>query len=214
MRFLESSEELERYLEQHSTPESDVLKELNRYTHLNSVYPQMLSGPILGGFLRMLSQMIGPKNILEIGTFTGYSAICLAEGLRPGGKLITIEINDEYAEIANHFFKKACLEQKIELIRGDALAILPTLDIQFDLVFIDANKDHYTDYYNLIIEKVASRGYIIADNVLWGGKAIGNTEPDRATEAIRRFNLCVTEDKRVENVILTVRDGLMVIKKY
>lgn len=197
MRFAESPGELERYLEQHSSPESRLLKELNRYTHLNTVHPQMLSGPVLGGFLRMLSRMIAPLTILEIGTFTGYSALCLAEGLQRNGKLFTIEVSEESAIIAAQFFRKAGLEDKIELLVGDALSLLPELNERFDLVFIDGHKNHYIDYYNMIIDKVNPGGYILADNVLWGGKIIKTGAVDSTTETIRRFNRYVTEDKRV-----------------
>ena len=206
-------EAVERYLEEHSTDEDPVLKELARHTYLKKAYPRMLSGPILGSFLTLFSRLLAPERILEIGTYTGYSAICLARGLRPGGKLITIEINDEFHNTARTYFRKANLQQQIELIHGNALDILPTLDGGFNLVFMDAHKEDYSAYYSQVIDKVVNGGYILADNVLWGGKVMdpGNTDP--ATQAIDRFNKMVVKDPRVDNFMLPVRDGLMVIRK-
>lgn len=207
------SKALDRYLESHSTAEDEVLKDLNRFTHLNVIHPQMLSGQILGGFLKMISQMLKPAYILEVGTYTGYSAICLASGLKEGGGLITIEVNDETAEIASSYFKKAGIEEQVNLMVGDALDIIPGLKQKFDLVFIDANKEHYTEYYDAIIDKVNSGGFIIADNVLWGGKVLDASSSDISTRSIQEFNQLVTEDKRVENFMLPIRDGIMLIKK-
>ena len=207
------SKALDQYLKKHSTPEEEVLNDLNRFTHLNVIHPQMLSGQILGGFLKMISQMINPLYILEVGTYTGYSAICLAAGLKKGGKLITIEVNDETAEIASSYFKKAGIEDRVNLMVGDAQEIIPGLKEKFDLVFIDANKEHYTDYYDAIIEKVNSGGFIIADNVLWGGKVLDASSSDASTRSIQQFNKHITEDKRVENFMLPIRDGIMLIKK-
>ena len=213
MNSFDDSEALERYLEKHSSPESEVLKDLDRFTHLNMVHPQMMSGHILGGFLRMISRMIHPGHILEIGTFTGYSAICLAEGLKDNGRLVTIEINDELAEVAAKFIKQAGYEDRVDLLVGDALEIVPRLDREFDLVFIDASKEHYTACFNLVIDKVTPGGYIVADNVLWGGKVLDDSAQDSATRAIREFNQYVTKDPRVENVLLPIRDGIMLLKK-
>ena len=206
-------EAVERYLEEHSADEDPVLKELARHTYLKEAYPRMLSGHILGSFLTLFSRLLSPKRILEIGTYTGYSAICLARGLRPGGKLITIEINDEFHNTALTYFKRANLQQQIELVHGNALDIVPTLEGSFDLVFVDANKDDYSAYYNLVVDKVVAGGYILIDNVLWGGKVLDPGNRDQTTVAIDKFNKMVARDPRVENFILPVRDGLTVVRK-
>lgn len=213
MAIFNQPEAVERYTEAHSSPEDPVLAELSRHTYLKEAYPQMLTGPVMGGFLSTFSQLIAPMKILEIGTFTGYSAICLARGLQPGGQLTTIEVNDEFLVTASEYFEKAGLSDRIKLIHGDALKVLPSLEETFDLVFIDAHKDDYIGYYNLVFEKVRPGGYILADNVLWGGKVLMDPAPDHTTTAIRKFNRMVAEDLRVENLLLTVRDGVMVIKK-
>ncbi|MCD4709234.1 MAG: O-methyltransferase [Bacteroidales bacterium] len=204
---------LERYLVENSQQEDSVLRELARHTYLKEVHPRMLSGHILGSFLSMFSKMLSPERILEIGTYTGYSAICLARGLRPGGTLTTIEINDELRTIARKFFRKANLHEQIELINGDALEVIPTLTGPFDLIFMDAHKDDYPDYYNLVIDRVATGGYILADNVLWGGKVLDANLADPTTRTIDQFNKMITADQRVENFLLPIRDGIMVIKK-
>jgi predicted O-methyltransferase YrrM len=204
---------LERYLEENSSPEDPVLAELARSTYLNEVHPRMLSGHILGSFLQLFSSLTSPKQILEIGTYTGYSAICLARGLRAGGKLTTIELNDELRENTCKTFMKAGLGDRIELLNGNAVEIIPNLNGPFDLVFIDAFKEDYPTYYQLVLEKVSSGGYILADNVLWGGKVLQENQTDPTTQAIQKFNQLVTEDRRVENLLLPIRDGLMVIKK-
>jgi predicted O-methyltransferase YrrM len=173
----------------------------------------MLSGHILGSFLTTFSKMLSPGRILEIGTYTGYSAICLARGLRPGGILTTIEVNDELRSTALKYFEKAKLQKQIDLINGDALKLIPKLKGPFDLVFIDANKDDYPSYYELVIDRVKSGGYILADNVLWGGKVLEASLGDPTTRTIDRFNKMITADKRVENLLLPVRDGIMLIKK-
>ncbi len=213
MELFTNAEVLDRYLAEHSQEEDPVLQELARHTYLKEVHPRMLSGHILGSFLTMFSRMISPQRILEIGTYTGYSAICLARGLRPGGKLTTIEVNDELRTTAELFFRKAQLDQQIELINGNALEVLPVLENSFDLVFIDANKDDYPDYYRLVIDKVSAGGYILVDNVLWGGKVLATPQEDPTTQTIDRFNKMITADQRVENLLLPIRDGLMVIKK-
>ena len=213
MELFTDPEKLDRYLEAHSSPEDPVLSELSRHTYLKEVHPRMLSGPVLGAFLRMFSQMLSPSRILEIGTYTGYSAINLARGLKAGGKLITIEINEELREITLGFFKKAGLDKQIELINGNALEVIPALDQSFDLVFIDALKDDYPSYYQLVIDKLTPGGYILVDNVLWGGKVLDDPIADATTRIIHRFNQMVSEDVRVENLLLPVRDGLMIIKK-
>lgn len=213
MDIFSQPELLERYLETHSTGEDPVLAELSRYTHLKVVHPRMLSGQVLGGFLTMFSKLISPMQILEVGTYTGYSAICLAKGLKTGGKLTTLELNDELRETALSFFKKAGLENSIELINGDALKIIPELPGPFDLVFIDANKENYPAYFELLVDKVKSGGFILADNVLWGGKVLGDIGNDSSTKAIHKFNKLVTSNPRVVNLILPIRDGLMLCKK-
>jgi caffeoyl-CoA O-methyltransferase len=213
MELFADAEALDRYLIDHSQQEDPVLNELARYTYLNVVHPRMLSGHILGSFLSMFSIMLSPSRILEIGTFTGYSAICLARGLRPGGKLITIEVNDELRATALQFFRKANLHEKIELINGDALEVLLKLEDTFELVFMDAHKDDYTDYYKLVIPMVETGGYILVDNVLWGGKVLDSNLSDPTTRAIDQFNKMITADPRVENLLLPVRDGIMLMKK-
>lgn len=164
MNFI--NKEIEQYIEEHSTPEDGVMKDLNRATHLKTFYPNMLSGNIQGKFLEMVSHMIKPKRILEIGTFTGYSAIAFAKGLEKGGKVVTIEVNDEMESFIKEFIKKAGMEDKIELMMGNALEIIPSLKDEFDLVFIDADKEQYLDYYQLAMEKLRHGGFILADNVL------------------------------------------------
>ena len=208
-----TSEILERYLEQHSSREDPVLEELARHTYLKEVHPRMLSGHVMGRFLSLFSTLLDPARILEIGTYTGYSAICLARGLKKGGRLITLEVNDELRETALSFFKKAGVSDRIEMISGDALKIIPELEGNFDLVFIDAQKEDYLVYYDLVIDKVKRGGYILADNVLWGGKVLSDIPEDNPTEAIQKFNRHVTEDHRVDNLLLPVRDGIMIIRK-
>ena len=213
MDLFTNPELLDRYLEEHSSREDPVLSELSRHTYLKEVHPRMLSGHIMGSFLTLISQLVSPSLVLEIGTYTGYSAICLARGLAPGGKLITIEANDELRETSTSFFRKAKMEESIELINGDARVIVRDLTGPFDLVFIDANKEEYSDYYHLVIDKIEPGGFILTDNVLWGGKVLADGQIDSSTRAIQDFNTMVTEDNRVENLILPIRDGLMVIKK-
>jgi predicted O-methyltransferase YrrM len=213
MELFCNPELLDRYLLDHSSQEDPVLKELARHTYLNEVHPRMLSGHILGSFLTLFSKMLSPGRILEIGTYTGYSAICLARGLREGGTLTTIEINDELRGTSLDYFRKAGLELQIDLINGDALKVLPSLAGSFDLVFIDAHKDDYTAYYDQVIERVPPGGYILADNVLWGGKVMDNPMTDATTRNIHHFNQMVNSDQRVENLLLPLRDGVMVIKK-
>lgn len=213
MELFSKPELLERYLLKNSSPEDPILKELARHTYLNEVHPRMLSGHILGSFLTLFSKMLSPQRILEIGTYTGYSAICLARGLRKGGTLSTIEVNDELRTISLDFFKRAGVNEQIELINGDALEVIPTLTGSFDLVFMDAHKDDYPDYFRLVIEKVRQGGYILADNVLWGGKVLNMTQADATTKIIDQFNQMVNSDTRVENLLLPLRDGVMVIKK-
>lgn len=205
---------IENYSEEHSSNHSAILNELYRETHLKVMHPRMLSGQQQGRFLSMLSHMIRPKAILEIGTYTGYSAICLAEGLSKEGKIHTLELDPELEKIANKYFKKAGVDKQIVQYFGDALEIIPSLDILFDLVFIDADKNNYASYYRLIFDKVRSGGYILVDNVLWSGKVIESLKKgDKDTLGIIEFNTLVQQDERVENVLLPIRDGLMLIRK-
>lgn len=213
MKLFNQPEILDRYLEGNSTPEDPVLAELVRHTYLKEVYPNMLSGHVLGSFLTLFSQLISPHHILEIGTYTGYSAICLAKGLKPGGRLTTLEVNDELRPTALKFFKKAGVSDRIDLLNGSAMEIIPTLQESFELVFLDANKEEYLDYYELVFDKVPSGGFILADNALWGGKVLEEGDSDPSTVAIRQFNRKITSDPRVENYLMPVRDGLMIIKK-
>lgn len=206
--------ELEKYILNHIDPEDEVLRELDRETHLKVLGSRMISGHLQGAVLTMISKMIQPKMILEIGTFTGYSAICLARGLQPGGKLITIEIDDELESIARRYIKKAGLENAIEQHIGPALDIIPKLSGPFDLVFIDAHKPEYSAYYEAIFEKVNSGGYIIADNTLWSGKVLETpASDDLQTQGILAFNSLIKNDVRVEKIILPLRDGMTLIRK-
>lgn len=212
MDFL--SKELDDYICQHSQQESTVLAQLNRETWARVLIPRMLSGHLQGRVLSMLSKMIKPKTILEIGTYTGYSAICLSEGLENDGQIITIDINEEIEKMAATYFEKAGVKQKIQQYVGNALDIIPTLDASFDLVFIDADKENYSHYFDIVINKIPIGGYIIADNVLWSGKVVEEVEEkDQETIAIQAFNDKVQNDQRVENVLFPIRDGLMVCRK-
>lgn len=212
MEFL--PKELDEYICQHSQKESSLLNELNRETWSKVLIPRMLSGHLQGRALSMLSKMIRPKHVLEIGTYTGYSAICLCEGLEQGGKLITIDINEELENMAISYFKKAAVKDKIQHYVGNAIDIIPTLDDDFDLVFIDADKENYSNYFDLVIDKMPVGGFIIADNVLWSGKVVKTTEEkDQETKAIKAFNNKVQNEERVENVLFPIRDGLMICRK-
>lgn len=212
MDFLD--DKIVSYSEKHSTPESEILYQLNRETNRSVLQPRMLSGHLQGRVLSMLSQMIQPKNILEIGTYTGYSAICLAEGIQKDGELHTIDLNEELEEIARKYFEKAAIQSQIIQHIGDAVTIIPQLNISFDLVFIDADKENYLNYYQLLINKMKSGSYFIVDNVLWSGKVLEeNTDPkDKETIGIKEFNQFIQNDDRVENVLMPLRDGLMLIK--
>ena len=204
------NEDLQRYAEQQTSPESDLLKKINRDTHAHVLMPRMLSGHLQGRVLSMISCMMKPQRILEIGTYTGYSALCLAEGLSPGGKLITIDINEELEKkVRDHFSE---WQDKIEYRIGNALEIVPTLNEIFDLVFIDADKGNYSKYFDLVIDKIRPGGFILADNVLWSGKVL-NKNPDNDTKSIIAFNQKIQHDSRVENVLLPIRDGIMMIRK-
>jgi caffeoyl-CoA O-methyltransferase len=204
--------DIEQYAENHTEPENTVLAELNRETHAKILMPQMLSGHLQGAFLRMLTSMIKPETVLEIGTFTGYTAICFAQSMSSSGVVHTIDINEELRHIVERFVKKAGLEKQIVIHTGNALDIIPMLKETFDLVFIDADKINYSNYYNLVFDKVRNGGYIIADNVLWSGKVL-QPNPDPDTKAIKEFNDKIMADIRVEKVLVPIRDGLMVIRK-
>ena len=206
--------DIQDYSEQHTEPESELLYRLNRETHKRVMAPRMLSGHMQGRILAMITQMIRPKRILEIGTYTGYSAICMAEGLAPGGEIVTLDKNEELEEMVNRYFSEAGLTDCIDFRIGIALDLLPDIDGPFDLVFLDADKINYYNYFKLVIEKVRPGGFIIADNVLWSGKVIDTgKKTDVDTQAIRDFNRLVHADDRVEKVLFPVRDGLMVIRK-
>ena len=206
------SPEIEKYIEAHTTGESDVLQQLNRKTQTDVLMPQMLSGKVQGQFLKFISQMLQPERVLEIGTFTGYAAICLAEGLTENGKLFTIDINEELEAIVKTHVEKAGLQNKIIQIIGNAAQEIQQLNETFDLVFIDADKQNYGLYFDLVIDKVRTGGIILADNVLWSGKII-QEQKDKDTQKLAEFNDKVQQDNRVENVIVSIRDGIMMIRK-
>ena len=197
-----------------SEKESKLLNDLYRETYLKVLNPRMISGHYQGRILSLISKIISPKKILEIGTYTGYSAICLCEGMDKDGILHTIDNNKELVEIQNKYFKKANLKDKIVQHSGDAKKIIPSIDEEFDIVFIDADKESYPEYYDLIINKVRSGGIIIADNILWSGKILEKVEKDdQATKSIIEFNNKIIEDDRVKNIILPIRDGLNIVRK-
>ena len=203
---------INQYAESLTTAEGDILKTLHRQTHLKVLYPHMVSGHLQGALLSLFSRMVQPTHILEIGTFTGYSAICLCEGLQEGGVLHTIDINEELEDIQSQFFEKAGVQDRIVQHIGNALDIIPTIDEQFDIVFLDADKVNYPNYYRLVMDKLKVGGLLIADNVLWGGKVL---EPivDEDTQAIVDFSKLVHEDERMYNVLLPIRDGIMIAQK-
>lgn len=200
---------LEEYVEKHSQQEPAILQKLTRETHLKVLQPRMISGHFQGRVLSMLSKLINPKYVLEIGTYTGYSAICLAEGLHPEGTIHTIDINEELHELQRKYFDLSGWGDRIVQHTGDALEIIPELDEGFDLVFIDADKVNYPAYFNLIIDKMAKGGVILTDNVLWSGKVLEEVKAnDKQTNALLEYNKLINEDPRVETVLLPIRDGL------
>jgi caffeoyl-CoA O-methyltransferase len=203
----------ENYAKQFSSPLDDVLQEIEEYTLQNHPQAQMLSGHVQGKVLEMISCMIKPQHILEIGTFTGFSALCLLKGLQQGGKLHTIELREEDAATAKKYFTKANVNNKIQLHLGDAKQIIPTLNQQWDLVFIDADKVGYIEYYELTLPGVKPGGFVVADNVLFHGEVLQSELKGKNAKAIHAFNQHVAKDTRVENAMLTVRDGLLLIKK-
>lgn len=211
--MIEVNSELDKYIEAHSEPEPPVLGELSRVTHLKTLRPRMLSGNMQGQFLKMMCRLVQAKRVLEIGTFTGYAAISMAMGLEKGGLVHTIDINDEIEDFAREFITKSGLEDKILFHVGDACEVIPQLEETFDLVFIDADKRQYTDYYKLIFDKVRPGGLILADDVLWDGKVLDETNRDAQTKGILAFNEYVQADDRVENILLPFRHGLMLIRK-
>lgn len=211
MHFL--SEALENYIKAHSENEPPVLQQLTRETHLKVVQPRMITGHFQGRVLSMLSKLIQPKYILEIGTYTGYSAICLAEGLQQNGQLHTIDINEELTDLQRKYFDQTTFGQQIVQHIGDALAIVPTLEMTFDLVFIDAEKVSYDAYFEAVIKKTKRGGIILSDNVLWTGKVIEPLDPkDKATKVLLDYNSKLKDDPRVETVLLPIRDGLTVCR--
>ena len=207
MYFL--TKDLEDYIATHSEDEPLLLQELSRETHLKVLQPRMLSGHIQGRFLSLLSKVIQPKTILEIGTYTGYSAICLAEGLQEKGTLHTIDNNEELYDMQRKYFDKSGYGKNIIQHTGDALQLIPKLDLMFDLAFIDADKVNYSNYFDLIITKMNKGGVILSDNVLWSGKVLDTeTSKDRDTEALKAYNKNLKDDPRIETILLSVRDGL------
>jgi caffeoyl-CoA O-methyltransferase len=205
---------IEEYARAHSEGESALLQELNRETYAKVLIPRMLSGHLQGRVLSMISKLIQPKNILEIGTYTGYSALCLAEGLLPDGELHTIDINEELESMILKYFNKSAHSKQLKPHIGNALEIIPTLNKTWDLVFIDADKENYANYFDIVIDSLRPGGIIIADNVLWSGKVLKETEAkDEETRALKVFNEKVFADERVESVLLPIRDGLMVLRK-
>ena len=198
---------VENYCQEHSSAEPEILAQINRDTHAHMLKPRMLSGHYQGRLLSLLSKMLQPKNILEIGTFTGYSALCLAEGLAEGGKLYTIEAEEEFEDRIRKNIEAAGKTDQIELIIGQALDVIPQLPITFDMVFIDADKLNYIKYYQEVIDKVRIGGVILTDNVLWSGKVLDESKKDATTELLREFNEYVARDPRTEKVLLPVRDG-------
>lgn len=207
MHFL--SEELENYAAQHTEDEPLLLQELNKRTHLNVLQPRMISGHFQGRFLSLLSKMVQPRTILEIGTYTGYATLCLAEGLHPEGVLHTIDIKEELTDLQREFFDRSGYGNQIVQHLGKAVDIIPSLDTTFDLVFIDADKQNYAHYFDLVIEKMNRGGIILSDNVLWSGKVVEEVKHnDKHTQALMAYNQKIKDDPRVETVLLPIRDGI------
>lgn len=207
------SDEIDKYVEEHSQREPELLSELNKETWQKVLNARMLSGHIQGRALSLFSQMIRPKYVLEIGTYTGYSALCLAEGVREGGKLVTIDINDELQTIQDKYFSQSPFGNKIERHFGNALEIIPKLTYDFDLVFMDADKENYLNYYELLMKRLKSGAFILVDNVLWSGKVTEPIDPkDAETKTLDELNKLLTGDERVENLLLPLRDGLMIAR--
>ena len=206
---------IDEYILSHIDPESEYLQQLYRHTHLELLYPRMASGHLQGRILKMLTEMIAPQNVLEIGTYSGYSALCIAEGLPAEGRLYTFEINDEQEHFTRRWIENSPHREKIDFIIGDALELVPRLNLVFDMVFIDADKRRYVEYYEMALSCLRPGGYILADNTLWDGHVVDETvkESDLQTRGIMQFNDRVAADNRVEKVILPLRDGLTLIRK-
>jgi caffeoyl-CoA O-methyltransferase len=204
---------MERYCAAHSSPLPEVLYELERATHLRTTQPRMLSGELQGNFLRMLVSISQSRYIVEVGTFTGYSAICMALGMPEGGKLITLEVDDEMKPFHTEFFPKAGVDQIIEVRYGDAMEAIEKLDDEIDLVFIDADKKNYPHYYEKLLPKVRKGGLILSDNVLWSGKVYQEGHDDKSTQVLHAYNQMITKDERVTNILSYLRDGLMICQK-
>ena len=207
-------EDLDDYISNHSEEEPELLQELNRETYQKILQPRMLSGHYQGRVLSMVSKLVHPKNILEIGTYTGYSSLCLAEGLQKDGELHTIDINEELVDFQRKYFNKSPFGNQIVQHLGNALEMIPKLNKTFDLIFIDADKENYPNYFNLVIDKLNNGGIILSDNVLWSGKVIETVKPDDLdTKSLIEYNKLLKEDKRIETVILPIRDGLTISRK-
>ena len=207
-------DKIDQYVEQHSENEPELLQQLNRETHLKILQPRMLSGAYQGRVLSMISKLVNPKHILEIGTYTGYSALCLAEGMQPNGELHTIDINEELYDFQRKYFDKSLYGNQIHQHLGNALEIIPRLNKTFDLVFIDADKENYPNYFEIIMDKLNPGGIILSDNVLWSGKVIEPVkEDDLDTKALIEYNAHLKEDCRIETIILPIRDGLTISRK-
>ncbi|MFC4871413.1 O-methyltransferase [Negadavirga shengliensis] len=208
-------EALFQYCVDYSSPEDDILAYINRQTHLKVLKPRMLSGPVQGKFLELISKLHRPQLALEIGTYTGYATICMARGLGKGGKIVTLDINEELENMVSGFFRKSGLQDCIDYRIGNALELIPEIEGNFDLVFIDADKTNYAEYYDMVVERMNDGGIILADNILWSGKVLAKYRKklDKDTKAILDFNEKVLNDPRVENVILPIRDGIMMAKK-
>jgi len=209
MHFI--SEELENYVAQHSEDEPQLLAELNRETHLKVLQPRMLSGHFQGRVLSMLSKIINPKHILEIGTYTGYATLCLAEGLSSDGTIDTVDNNEELVDFQRKYFDKSSFGSQIVQHLGNALEIIPTLNKKYDLVFIDADKENYINYFNMVVPMISKGGIILSDNVLWSGKVLQEVKAnDKSTKTLLEYNQLLKNDPRVETVLLPIRDGLTV----
>lgn len=212
MHFL--PEDIDNYVVNHSQDEPELLQQLTRETYQKILQPRMLSGPFQGRVLSMISKLVNPKNILEIGTYTGYSALCLAEGMQNDGELHTIDINEELFDFQKKYFDKSEYSSQIHQHLGNALDIIPNFDINFDLVFIDADKDNYPKYFDIVINKLNSGGVILSDNVLWSGKVVQQLKTDdTATKALLQYNKLLKQDNRIETVMLPIRDGLTISRK-
>ena len=210
MNFI--SDQLQQYIDDHSMEESDLLKALDRETHQKVLQPRMLSGSYQGRFLALLAKMIGPKKILEVGTYTGYATLCLAEGLTTGGSIDTIDHNEELADMQRRYFDQSPYGSQIVQHLGEAKDILKTLAGPYDLVFLDADKENYPHYFDLIINKLETGGVILSDNVLWSGKVLEKAT-DEATSSLQEYNHKINTDVRVETVVLPIRDGLTITRK-